>query len=148
MAIFGVGSTWEGEMKKRFFEEDKFILGWNDDRAKDLYSAVAALKTGDILYIKANRAGSRKIRVKGIGIVTRNFIDCVNSGEYKNSKVSDWESLFVRVAWICTEEFFIEIPNKEGKNTHMRAGTIYEEYLPYVQTIVIEKLRKCLVKGS
>jgi hypothetical protein len=29
MAIFGVGSNWDGEeLKERFFSEGKFILGW------------------------------------------------------------------------------------------------------------------------
>ena len=68
MAIFGVGSNWSKEEKDRFFSEGKFIIGWNEESAKDLYAFVAALKVGDILYIKANPPGSRKIRVKGVGI--------------------------------------------------------------------------------
>jgi hypothetical protein len=140
MAIYGVGSKWEDETKEHFFSEGKFILGWNEGSAKDLYACVAALKVGDILYIKSNQPGSRSIRVKGIGIVTKNLINCINSGEYGNSSISDWQSLFVRVAWVYKDEFYINIPENEGKLTPIRAATIYEEYLPYVQEVIIAKL--------
>ena len=37
MAIYGAGSNWSGdEMKESFFEEGRFIIGWNDASAKDL----------------------------------------------------------------------------------------------------------------
>lgn len=143
MAIFGVGSKWgDEELKNQFFDEGKFILGWNEDSAKDLYSFVASLKVGDILYIKANAPGSRDIRVKGVGIVTKNLIGCINSGDFGELAISDWQSLFVRVAWIHIEEFIINIPNNEGKLTNIRAATIYEEYLPFVQEAVLSKVIK------
>jgi hypothetical protein len=140
MAIYGVGSNWGGtELKDRFFHEKCFILGWNEDSAKDLYSFVGSLKAGDILYIKANQPGSRTIRVKGIGIVTKSLIYCIDSGK-KDTAISDWESLFVPVSWIHREEFPIKIPEHEGKLTNIRAATVYEEHLPFVQEEIIKKI--------
>lgn len=143
MAIYGVGSKWnEKELKGQFFDENKFILGWNEDRAEDLYSFISALKIGDILYIKSNAPGSRKIRVKGIGLVTKNLFSCISSGELGSESYKSWKSLFVKVAWTCKDAFEIEIPEKIGKLTNIRAATIYEEYLPYVQERIVEGLIK------
>lgn len=136
MAIYGVGSTWgERDVKDDFFEQDKFILGWNNENASDLYSLISSLKVGDILYIKSNQPGSRNIRVKGIGIITKTFMNCVMSEEYKDQKISDWNNLFVKVKWICKDEFQIVVPEEEGKLTNIRAATAYEEYLPFVRKI-------------
>jgi hypothetical protein len=143
MAIFGVGSKWgKEELKNQFFEEGKFILGWNEPTAKDIYSAISTLKVGDILYIKGSPPGSRKIKVKGIGIVSKNFMNCINENEYENVSFSNWESLFIKVEWFCQEEFTITIPGAEGKLTNQRASTFYEEYLPYVQEIIIRKMKE------
>lgn len=141
MAIFGVGSKWnDKELKSNFFSTNKFILGWNEESAKDLYSFVASLKVGDILYIKANAPGSRRIRVKGVGIVTKNLIDSIADGDYGFISMSKWESLFVEVAWLHREEFFINIPKNQGRLTNIRAATIYEEYLPCVQREIVKKI--------
>lgn len=141
MAIYGVGSNWSGEeLRERFFSERRFILGWDEESANDLYAFVASLKVGDILYIKSNQPGSRTIRVKGIGIVTRNLLTCMSSGELLNVSVSNWESLFVEVAWIYRDEFHVHIPENEGKLTNMRAATIYEEFLPFVQEAIIGRI--------
>ena len=61
----GVGSTWgERDVKDDFFEQDKFILGWNNENASDLYSLISSLKVGDILYIKSNSAWIKKHKSK------------------------------------------------------------------------------------
>jgi hypothetical protein len=147
MAIFGVGSTWNGEeLRERFFAESRFILGWNEVSARDLYALMASLKVGDILYIKANQPGSRIIRIKGVGLVIRNLIGCITAGEF-NGNVADWETLSVHVDWIDREEFLITIPEDEGKLTHIRSATIYEEYLPYVQEQVISRIPGTLHHG-
>lgn len=143
MAIFGAGSKWgDDELKQTFFDEEKFVIGWNKSSAKDLYEAVSHLKVGDILYLKANRPGSRDIRVKGIGIVTKSVIQCVTENEYGNVKISDWNSFFVKVKWVCTDEFYINIPNDEGRLTNVRAATFYEEYLQVVQNEILDNLFK------
>lgn len=138
MAIYGVGSNWDGEeVCELFFEKNQFILGWNEERAEDLYAFISSLKVGDILYIKANRPGSRNIRVKGVGIVNKNLISCISSGALGQGSISDWSSLFVGVSWVVKAEFVIEIPENQGKLTNVRAATIYEEYLPFVQEKIV-----------
>jgi hypothetical protein len=141
MAIYGVGSNWNGdEVREDFFDQGKFILGWNNAQANDLYSFISTLKVGDILYLKSNQPGSRIIRVKGIGIVTKNFMNCITSGEYGNINISDWETLFINVRWIDREEFTINIPQDEGKLTNIRAATVYEEHLPFIHEAIINKI--------
>jgi len=143
MAIFGAGSRWgDTELKNSFFENEKFIIGWNENSAKDLYEAVSLLKVGDIIYLKSNRPGSRNILVKGIGLVTKSFIQCLQDGEYGSEDISDWNSFFIKIKWIYQDEFKIIIPKDEGRLTNIRAATFYEEYLPYVQKKILEKIIK------
>jgi hypothetical protein len=139
MAIFGAGSNWDGtEVKQQFFEESKFVVGWNEAHSKDLYEAVSQLKVGDIIYLKSvSPRYIRHIEVKGIGIVTKSFIQCLQSGEFGGVDISDWNALFVKVHWIRKTRFTIEIPESEGKLTNVRPATFYEEYLPFVQEKII-----------
>ncbi|MFZ6013683.1 MAG: hypothetical protein ACOYXT_25310 [Bacteroidota bacterium] len=141
MAIYGAGSNWSGdEMKESFFEEGKFIIGWNDASANDLYEAVSLLKVGDILYLKANQPGSRTIRVKGVGVVEKSFIQSLIDEGLSHETISNWSNFYIRIKWVVRDEFFIEIPQDEGKLTNIRAATFYEENLPFVQTRILEKL--------
>ncbi len=143
MAIFGAGSNWDGvEMKNDFFKNENFVIGWDYDNAKDLYDAVSLLKAGDIVYLKANQVGSRTIRVKGIGIVTQSFIHCLIEKGLTKENIADWNSFFIRVKWIVKDKFHIQIPDSEGKLTNVRAATFYEEYLPFVQTEILNQLFK------
>lgn len=143
MAIFGIGSLWEKEEQKVvFFEKEQIVLGWSKDDAKDLYSIIGAMKVGDIVYLKSNKPGSREINVKGIGIITKSFINCLIDGDYKQIDIIDYQSLFISVKWINKQEFKIQIPSEEGKLTNIRAATFYEEYLPYVQNEIIARIVK------
>ena len=141
MAIFGAGSKWgDDELKQTFFNDEQFVIGWNESSAKDLYEVVSHLKVGDIVYLKANRPGSRDIRVKGIGVVTKSVIQCVTDNEYGDARISDWNGFFVKVKWIIKDEFHINIPDDEGRLTNVRAATFYEEHLPMVQNEILGKL--------
>jgi hypothetical protein len=141
MAVYGVGSNWDGtEVSGVFFERGQFILGWNEQSAEDLYSFISGLKVGDILYIKANRPGSRSIRVKGIGIVRKNLMSCILDGDLGYGSIKDWNSLFVKVSWVVQDEFIIAIPEHQGRLTNVRAATLYEEHLPFVQEVIVERL--------
>ena len=141
MAIFGAGSTWDGteEQKDEFFRNQNFVIGWEYEDAKDLYLVVAALKVGDIIYLKSSAPGSRNIRVKGIGIVIGSLSEMLFDHIYFEEPLNP-QSLFIQVRWILTEEFFIEIPDNEGRLTNVRAATFYEEYLPFVQLAILEKI--------
>ena len=141
MAIFGAGSKWNrDEMKDDFFKNEKFIIGWDYNNAKDLYDAVSLLKAGDIIYLKANQPGSKKIRVKGIGIITQSFVHCLVEIGLTKETITDWNSFYIKVKWIVKDEFHISIPESEGKLTNVRAATFHEEYLPYVQKQIIDNL--------
>ena len=141
MAIYGAGSIWdEEEVQDDFFFGDCFTIGWNRQAGADLQSSLAGLKIGDIIYLKSNQPGSRTIRVKGIGIVARSFIECIQNGEYPTGPITSWESFFIRVHWIIRDEFVIEIPQGEGRMTNIRAATFYEEPLPFVQQAIVARL--------
>ena len=141
MAIFGFGSNWGGEeVKETFFDKEEIIIGWNDETAMDVYSLVSSLKIGDIIYLKSNQPGSRAVKVKGIGVVTRNFIECIKNNDYSSTDFTDWNSFFIKVKWIIKEEFIINIPENIGRLTNIRAATAYEEYLPFVQNKIVKKI--------
>jgi hypothetical protein len=141
MAIFGAGSNWDGnEMKDDFFADENFVIGWDYDSAKDLYDAVSLLKAGDIIYLNSSSPSSRNLRIKGIGVVTKSFIHCLIEKGLTKEEIVDGGSFFIKIKWVFKEEFHIVIPKSEGKLTHVRAGTFYEEYLPYVQKEIIDKL--------
>lgn len=141
MAIYGAGSTWNSEeVGERFFKEQRFIVGWNRETGADLQASLAGLKIGDIVYLKSNRPGSRTIRVKGIGFVTKSFIECVQAGDYPQGSIDDWESFFVGVKWVVREEFQIVIPEDVGRLTNIRAATFYEEPLPFVQNLILDRI--------
>lgn len=139
MAIFGAGSNWDGrEIKQELFNNDNYLIGWNVANAEDLYTLISSIKVGDIIYLKSNRPGSLNIRVKGIGIVTRSLMQLLfdkrmNLEERRN----DFE---LPVKWLDKVEFKISIPNDTGKLTNVRAATLYEEYLPFVQDEILKRL--------
>jgi|TARA_B110000211_G_scaffold226916_1_gene281054 hypothetical protein len=142
MAIFGAGSKWgDEEVKSEFFDDEKFTIGWNEENSKDLYEAVSHLKVGDIIYLKGvSPRYIRSIEVKGIGLVTKSFIQCLQSGEYGELNISDWNTFFIKVKWLQKTSFNIEVPSNEGKLTNVRPATFYEEYLPFVQEKILQKL--------
>ena len=143
MAIFGAGSTWytTDEKKDYFFDNGIYEIGWDYPEAKDLYDAFSLLKAGDFIYLKANRPGSSDIRVKGIGVVLTSFIHTLLLGEKGSVIDSDGEiTVRMQVKWIVKDEFQISIPSNEGKLTNVRAATFYEESLPYVQQVILNKL--------
>ena len=142
MAIYGAGSTWSGgeEMKNDFFTNENFVLGWDKESARDLYEAISSLKVGDIIYLKSSQPGSRTLRIKGIGIVSKSVIQCILDKEYSEDEIKNWESLSINVKWIFKNEFFIEIPEDEGRLTNVRAASFYEEFFPLIQYAIIDKI--------
>lgn len=139
MAIFGGGSKWdEKELKDDFFKNENYLIGWDIAQAEDLYTLISNIKVGDIIYLKANRPGSSDIRVKGIGIVTKSLMQKLFDEKIDlSNKRSNFE---LPVKWIYQTEFKITIPSNTGKLTNIRAATLYEEYMPFVQNRIINKL--------
>lgn len=140
MAIFGAGSNWDGdEQKEDFFNDENYVIGWNYLDAKDLYAALGSLKAGDIIYLKSGQPGSKSLRVKGIGIVTKPLSEGIFDNFYLDAPLNR-TGLTIKVKWVYKDEFHIEIPASEGKLTNVRAATFFEEYLPYVQQEILSKL--------
>ena len=141
MAIFGMGSKWgDNELTESFFEREKITIGWNEGNGNDVHYLLASIKIGDLIYIKSNRPGSRDLKIKGIGIVNENFIEYLKNNGISAKNFIEADSLTISVRWIHKQEFLIEIPKEMGKLTNIRATTLYEEYLPFVQKKIIEKL--------
>lgn len=139
MAIYGAGSNWDGdEIKEEFFKNENYLIGWDIKDANDLYAMISTFKVGDIIYLKANKPGSFDIRVKGIGLVKSSLIEVLFKKGENLSKVRN--NFELPVEWVITEEFYITIPNNIGKLTNIRAATLYEEHLPYVQNEILDKI--------
>lgn len=139
MAIYGAGSKWnDQELKNDFFKNSNYQIGWDISEAEDLYTLISTVKTGDIIFLKANSPGSLNIRVKGIGIVRQSLLQNLFTEETNlSSKRSNFS---LPVEWIIKEEFKLTIPKQTGKLTNVRAATLYEEHLPYVQTEILNTL--------
>lgn len=141
MAIFGAGSNWDGnEIKDDFFKNENYIIGWDINDAEDLYSQISSVKVGDIIYLKANRPGSLELRIKGIGIVKQSLVNQLF--EKKENLSKNRRNFELPVKWIVKDEFHISIPQDIGKLTNVRAATLYEEFLPFVQTEILKEIFK------
>lgn len=139
MAIYGAGSNWEGnEVKNNFYADENYVIGWNINNAEDLYSLISSVKVGDIIYLKANRPGSLDIRIKGIGIVKKSLIKALFDREENLSETRN--NFKLPVKWIVKDEFKVSIPKDTGKLTNVRAATLYEECLPFVQDEILRKI--------
>jgi hypothetical protein len=141
MAIFGAGSAWEGtdEQRDNFFNNGIYLIGWEYASASDVYLALASLKPGDIIYLKSNAPGSRTIRVKGVGIVLHSLSQLLFDHLFFQEDINP-EALSINVRWIWREEFYIQIPESDGRLTNVRAATFYEAYLPYVQQEILTRI--------
>ena len=139
MAIFGAGSNWNGtEIKQRLFDKGNYLIGWDIAEAEDLYILISTIKVGDIIYLKSNKPGSLDLRIKGIGIVTQSLVETLFKREVDlASRRANFE---LPVNWIIQDEFRVSIPHGIGKLTNIRAATLYEEFLPFVQTEIINRL--------
>jgi len=139
MSIFGAGSNWDGnEIKEDFFKNENFVIGWDINDAEDLYSQISSIKIGDIIFLKANRSGSLDLRIKGIGIVKKSLINQLFDKRENLSK--NRRNFELPVKWIVKNEFHISIPPNTGKLTNVRAATFFEEYMPFVQSEILNRL--------
>ena len=144
MAIFGAGSTWNGDEQKDklFFPNEIFVIGWDYSQAEDLYGIIGSVKVGDIIYLKSKGPKSSKMTIKGIGIVTKPFIHYVLQNDQEPSVIADGESLTIGMKWVKTDIFEINITEESGKLTSIRPSTFYEEFLPSVSNEIINHLTR------
>ena len=127
MAIFAVGAYYDEDVSNNFINNNIACLGWSKTDAPELHQFVNSLKVGDIVYIKSASPSSKDIIVKAIGIVADDVL--VTS----HSVVSAGRN----IKWLVTEDF--RIPKPKEKN-NVRLNTMYEEFHPEVQKIILNKL--------
>jgi len=127
MAIYAVGAYYDGDVSDDFIQNDIAGPGWDINDAPELHQFIRSLKVGDIIYIKSFSPTSPDIIVKAIGIVMNDQV--VSS--------SDIVAAGRNIKWVVTDSF--RIPKPSEKN-NVRANTMYEEFHPIVQSIILDKL--------
>ncbi len=130
MAIFGVGAFYDNDVSQAFIQANLVGVGWSQNDAPELHQFMNSLKVGDIVYVKAFPPGSPDIFVKAIGIIMDSQIRNVGNS---NNLVECGRN----VRWVHTSEF--KIPRPTEKN-NVRSNTMYEEYHPDVQQIILSHL--------
>ncbi len=131
MAIFGIGAYYDEDVSDDFIQNSIAGPGWDKEKAPELFQYMASLKVGDIVYIKSCPASSKDIHVKGIGFVSDHVLLTEQSDT--NGLVSAGR----RIKWINAEKF--TIPKPQEKN-NVRSNTLYEEFHPEVQKVIMEKV--------
>ena len=129
MAIFGIGASYENgtvDVSKDFIQAN--LVGVGHDDAPELHQFVRTLKVGDIVYIKSFPRRSRDIIVKAIGVIK----------DDKKVKNRTLVSCGRNVKWVDTQEF--RIPKPEGEKNNVRNNSLYEEFHPEVQRMILERL--------
>lgn len=131
MAIFGIGAYYDEDVSAQFIQHSIAGPGWDELKAPELFQYVASLKVGDIVYIKSCHPSSKDIHIKGIGFVADHKL--LTDTKDTNHLVSAGR----RINWINTEKF--TIPKPQEKN-NVRLNTMYEEFHPEVQKIIMGKV--------
>lgn len=131
MAIFGIGAYYGEDVSSEFIDYGIAGPGWDYSEAPELFQYIASLKVGDIIYIKSCSARSKDLHVKGIGFVADPKL-LTEENETKGIV-----SAGRRINWVNRERFTIGKP-KEKNN--VRSNTIYEEFHPEVQQVIMCKV--------
>jgi len=132
MAIYGIGSHFGsiGNVAGKFIADGLAGSNWDVVDAPDIHQIIISLKVGDIIFIKSCSASSKSIYVRAIG-----FIKDV---EILTVKKIPYIEIGRNVLWKYTEKEF-PIPKPDGKN-NVRSNTIYQEFHPDVQAVILNKL--------
>lgn len=127
MAIFAVGAYYDTDVSDKFIYENIAGPGWSNEEAPELHQFIRTLKVGDIVYIKSSPPSSKNIIVKAIGVI---IDDQINN----NSSIV---AIGRNIKWVVRDAFTIQKP-KEKNN--VRLNTMYEEYHPDIQKVILDKL--------
>lgn len=132
MAIYGIGAHYGGTDDKSgdFIKDGVAGIGWNHSDAPELHQFLAALKVGDIIYIKSFSPSSPFIFIRAIGFVSDDEIL-----DMKSSK--GLVEIGRNVVWKIAEEF--KLPKPSEKN-NVRLNSLYEEFHPSIQAEIIKRL--------
>lgn len=128
MAIFGIGAYYQQDVSQDFIKSNLVGVGWDINDAPELHQFIMALKVGDIVYIKSFSPSSPDIFIKAIGIITDNDI---RTDANTNGLVSCGRN----VRWLHSQEIRIKKPLEKN---NVRANTLYEEFHPDIQKIIMQ----------
>ncbi len=131
MAIFGIGAYYEKDVSQKFIDQKIIGTGHSEIDGPDIHCFIKSLKVGDIVYIKSYPPAAEHITIKAIGVITDMFI-------ISNKDVAIGRN----VSWLSLEKFDILPPT--GKN-QVRYNTLYEEWHPSVQKVIIDRVLSRLV---
>jgi len=130
MAIYGIGAFYSEDVSEKFISNNLVGVGWSDQDAPELHQYIHSLKVGDIVYIKAFPPSLNQIIVKAIGII---IDDSVLDKKMTNGLVECGR----KVRWFSKEPFSIPKPIERN---NVRQNTMYEEFHPEIQTLIINKI--------
>lgn len=159
MSIHGFGAMYGGvDVSSSFLEFGVACSGWqpsspptkdhspHDGDAPFIEAALRAIKTGDIVFIKSS-SPREGLRIKGVGIVTdaRPHAVDIAAGYRVDRLWSNWTSLGtgVKVRWTWPDVHdgsHWKLAPQSDRGSHVRTGTVYEEFGPEIAKQVIELL--------
>ena len=129
MAIFGIGAFYKEDVSEDFLVNDCACIGWSEEKAPPAHAILRHLRTGDIIFIKSFTPGSG-LTIKAVGLV-------------EDGRVRNYEEFSlgqgVPVRWVWDGE---ERVGKLDDKWPVRTVSIYEEYHPRVQKLVMDLLLK------
>lgn len=131
MAIYAIGAYYKDDVSQQFINNSIAGPGWDESDAPELLQYISSLKVGDIVYIKSCPPSSKDIHIKAIGFVADHKL--LLTDEETKQLVSAGRN----IEWVNTERF--TIPKPKEKN-NVRLNTMYEEFHPKVQSIIMSKI--------
>ncbi|ARU26079.1 hypothetical protein [Cellvibrio sp. PSBB006] len=127
MAIFAIGAYYDEDVSGDFISNNIAGPGWGLEEAPELHQFIRCLKVGDIVYIKSASPSSSDIIVKGIGVIANDEV--VTTGNVVSAGRN--------IKWLVTQMF--RVPKPTEKN-NVRLNTMYEEFHPYVQAEILNRI--------
>lgn len=135
MSIFGMGSMYGSTEEKlpEFISKGHAFIGYTPEEAPALHQILKSIKISDIVFIKSFN-GAHGLFIKAVGIVTGNEV-------LKDPYSGLGYGVPVKWIWVCSEnDPQKKLGKLEDKMDNMRGGTLYEEFGPEVQKVVLDLL--------
>jgi hypothetical protein len=135
MGVYGIGAAYGGhrDKTKDFLSNQCACIGWNETEAPSLHKMLSKIRTSDFIYIKSMSISTKSLIIKAVGIVVDDNVE--EKGHLGKGVTVDW-------LWNGKKE--IPITAEMYKNNVFN-NTLYEEYFPEIQRIVLDLALK---KGS
>lgn len=131
--LYGFGSYYNGNEEKmsEFVKSGAAYIGYDKTEAPGLFEELTNIKAWDIVFLKSYPPATG-LFIKAIGIVENNekcYVPTLGHG--------------VPVRWLWSalnESEYIRVGIVHDKIENTRGGTIYHEYGPKIQQIILDKI--------